>query len=406
MSIRGARPVAASVVILWLLCLAAPSLASSSSSIPSAAPTAPTGSQLLQALNALRTSNGFPSVTERSDWSRACAAHLNYMIVNHVWTSDFNQVNPHTEVYSESSYTPEGAWAAGNSVLGGGWPLPPVTSPYGGFYGERITAFDNSPYHLAQLLAPQLQSVGVAALWDTDMQSPDTCVTTFPGFTRTAPSINTVLTFPAADGDVDAFQTAYEWPSTPAQEIGIPDGTPTGPYLYAFAWGPFANPQTMATTATVSGPDGAVPIHIFADIAPGGAIILPVKPLRGGETYTASVTFTRDDEKLTHSWSFHTRINYNFVTQPNEAAVPQWRPHHAGQATVVFTTLAPNATLTIRQGSKVRIVPVALRQDVKPPHVLPFIGRFVRTAAPVVVCAESGGGKNGYLLQRSCSRFP
>src|SRR5262249_39340634 len=122
-------------------------------------------------LNAQRKANGLPAdIVEDPTMTAGCAAHDHYMALNHELT--------HFEQPGNPGYTDGGAFAGRNPVLseGANW--------------SDGNPYENAPLHLDQLLAPGLQSLGSA---DAEGFS---CTTTFPGWTRPAPAVPTVYTYP------------------------------------------------------------------------------------------------------------------------------------------------------------------------------------------------------------------
>jgi hypothetical protein len=269
----------------------------------------PTAPQAIAILNAQRRALGLPPVRQRADWSAACMAHVRYMIDNPV-APGADTASAHREVAGLPGYSPEGAWAGANAVLapgGGSWDQP-AADPTGPSWP---TPWETAPIHLAQLLAPQLREIGVASASATD-GSVFSCATTWPGYTSAHPATNSVLTYPADGSTIYTKELASETPFTPGERVGLPGGTVTGPYLYAFAWGPFTNPRTRVAAASLTGPGGAVDVRIF-DVSlgdgllpAGSALLIPVSPLRERSTYSASITFVLGRTTLVHAWSFHT----------------------------------------------------------------------------------------------------
>jgi hypothetical protein len=244
-----------------------------------------------------------------------CAAHDAYMAGNGVLT--------HVEAPGSPGYTPGGAYAGLNSVLtqGPGWT-----------WGDP---YDSAPLHLDQLLAPRLLTVGSA---DLDGYS---CTTTFPGWTRPAPTGLTVYTFPGKGGVIASQETASEQPYAPGQLVGIPAGTTTGPYLLVFVDAPGQSPFDNAATltgATLTGPSGPAPIVVVdgATPIPGGTVpmgstgttgasgttgttgvsptlapyispggfIIPTSPLQPGAIYTAHVVIGFAGVQTPYTWQF------------------------------------------------------------------------------------------------------
>ncbi|HEX7244076.1 MAG TPA: hypothetical protein VF245_00750 [Solirubrobacterales bacterium] len=87
---------------------------------------------------------------------------------------------------------------------------------------------------------------------------------------------------------VPASLGAYEWPSTPAQDLGLPN--PTGPNISVYALGAAAT-QPEAVATTVVGPSGqTVPTHLIAKY-PHAAMLVVDRPLQEGTSYSVTVTW-------------------------------------------------------------------------------------------------------------------
>lgn len=89
---------------------------------------------------------------------------------------------------------------------------------------------------------------------------------------------------------VPASLDAREWPSTPAEDLGLPN--PTGPNISVYASGATAT-QPEAVAATVVGPSGqAVPTHLTSKYPDRHAAMLVVdRPLKEGITYNVTVAW-------------------------------------------------------------------------------------------------------------------
>jgi hypothetical protein len=277
---------------------AVPATTTTTTSSPAA-----TAQQAISILNAQRTTNDLPAgIVENPTWSNDCLMHDEYMSMN-------GDVLTHTEVSTDPGYSAGGAFAGANSVLaeGTGWA---DGNPY-----------EHAPIHLDQLLAPRLDVVGSA---DADGFS---CTTTYPGWTRSAPTALTVYTYPGPGAAIYSSEVAREQPFTPAGLVGL-SRADTGPYLLVFVDAPGQaatdNPATLSG-AVLTGPSGTVPV-VTADgdtaiprsdqagctsgtlacfIAPGGFII-PARPLQPGATYHVHVDVTFAGVTTPHGWAFST----------------------------------------------------------------------------------------------------
>lgn len=269
-----------SLLVLLVLAIAAP------------VAVAGTPTQDLAWLNAERATNDIPGdVALNPDWSAKCAQHVAYMRATGTVS--------HPEDPASAAWTDGGNWAGTHAVLASTVP-----------WTESSFIWETAPLHLAQLLAPQLAQTGIA----DDGQL--VCVTTWPGYLRTAPSADTVVTYPGNGSTIYASETSEEWPITPASALGL--ANPTGPHLYVYAWGPSADGGVTADgqplgirSATLRGPNGSVPLHWADNATPeigqylptASGILIPDHPLEEHAPYVATVTFTNG---LIHAWGFTT----------------------------------------------------------------------------------------------------
>jgi hypothetical protein len=286
-----------------LIC-AVGALAAAATGSRAATPTPSSAQRAISVLNAQREANGIPAgITENQTWSSDCMAHDEYM-------SENGNTLTHSEVPGNPGYTTGGAFAGENSVLaeGTGWA---DGDPY-----------ERAPIHLDQLLTPELDVVGSA---DADGFS---CTTTYPGWTRSAPSALTIYTYPGPGAMIYASEVASEQPFTPGSLVGLSPHARTGPVLIVFVDAPGQsatdNPAELSGV-TVSGPSGTVS-SVTADgdtavprsdqtgcasgtlscfIAPGGFVV-PVKALEPGATYKVHVVVTFAGVSTPHSWTFST----------------------------------------------------------------------------------------------------
>jgi hypothetical protein len=242
---------------------------------------------ILAALNAERAANGIPArVRENPAWSAKCADHVRYMAATGSLTHDENPSNP--------AYTQDGSWAGDNSVLSLG-----VTWSHG-------DPFASAPIHLIQLMSPELRQVGVAS----DAQG-YLCVTTWPGY-RSGWRRPTMYTYPGNGArNAPYAEKPDEFPVVPGDFVGIERGTPTGFNIIVYAEGVRDAWRAHIASATLSGPDGTVPLKtidrttptVGEYLPPGSGFVIPTSPLRPGTNYRASVRFT---DGLRHTWHFVT----------------------------------------------------------------------------------------------------
>jgi hypothetical protein len=268
-------------VVGWLGGMALPLLVSSA--------LAATPQQAIRALNEQRTANGVPAdIVEDGRWSDGCRLHMSYLRLNRLSLT-------HDEDPALPGYTELGAEAGHGSVLTDEAFTAPDRNPW-----------EDAPIHLMQLLGPALSVTGYS----------DGCMWTFPGYQRPAPAAPTLYTYPGpGTRTIYPVQTVSEWPFAPGDFVGLPQGTKTGPHLYALGFGV---QRGQITAASLTGPGGSVAVRTVDNstssargdigiLLPPGGILIPVRPLKSARWYTASVTFAEfGGRTLVHGWSFRT----------------------------------------------------------------------------------------------------
>jgi hypothetical protein len=337
------------------------------------------GPSIVGFVNAQRAANGIPAgIVEDPTLSSGCLAHDNYGRLNNVLIHDEDPAKP--------GYTPAGRTAAQTSVL---------------YMGSTWTAganpFETAPIHLHQLLAPRLDRMGAAESqgWG--------CATTLASRNRPAPPADITYTYPG-DGAQDwaSAQTASEGPYTPGEQVGIPAGTQTGPYLYVMFDGPDLAPWStaQATGATLTGPAGAVPVVTvdnttagLTNYLPTGMEVIPSSPLQPNTTYTAAVSANVTPgggnnvaRAFTRTWSFTTG------GPPNAIRITGTATASGGSLTVAVTSTAPGATVTASgPGSPAQAAVAGGGASLK-----------LDRAGAWHVCAQSGGPGTGYRVAQDC----
>ncbi len=236
------------------------------------APPARAGStaRILALLNRERILNSLPAgILANPTWTAGCEAHDAYER-RHGGLS-------HEEQKGSAGYSAEGDLIAATSVLAQG------------IYWEHGDPYDNAPFHLFDLLNPRISSVGAA---DSEGFG---CVEIELGTLRPSPAAPLAYSYP---GDrrtgVALSQRAEEQPATPAQTLGL--GTrATGPNLFVYFDGPWSNGSRLhLEAATLSSAHGSIPLRFLDNttsdlLAPTGAILVPVSPLRADTRYRAEV---------------------------------------------------------------------------------------------------------------------
>ncbi len=335
------------------------------------------GPQIVSFVNAQRAAHGVPAgIVEDAALSSGCARHNAYGLTNGVLT--------HGEEPSRPGYSPEGDQAAKASVIYfGSGPWTAARNP-----------FETAPVHLHQLLAPRIDRMGASENQGYG------CATTLASRNRPAPPADVTYTYPG-DGATgwSPSQLAAESPATPGERVGIPAGTTTGPYLYVMFDGPKLSVSSIAaaTQATLTGPDGAVPVAVVDNrtsglegILPTGMEVIPRTPLRPGGKYTASVaaTVTRQggSSAFAKTWSFTAGAIPNAVrlTQTTSARQVQVGVKSDAPGAVVVAT-GPGATQS-RPVDAAGNATIALDAD----------GTWQ-------VCARSGGAPSSYAVAQDCA---
>ncbi|MHB8533555.1 MAG: CAP domain-containing protein [Solirubrobacteraceae bacterium] len=235
--------------------------------------TAAGSKQIIALLNTERSANGIPAgITENPAWSAACRQHNAYEAKNRVFG--------HVETEGKPGYSREGNLIAATSVLAQG------------IQWGSGDPYDNAPYHLFDLLNPRISSTGAA---DSEGFG---CVEILLGTQRPVPGSVQIYSYPGnGRRNVPYAQKARELPESPAQTLGL--GTrPTGPNLLLYVDGPWSNgSRAQLTGARLRSSRGSVALRWLDNttsnlLAPTGAILVPVVPLRPATRYQVSVEGT------------------------------------------------------------------------------------------------------------------
>jgi hypothetical protein len=260
------------------------------------------GPEIVQRLSRQREANGIPGgLVERPDWSADCAKHNYYGAQTGELT--------HSEDPSSPFYSAEGNWAAENSVLaaGAGWS-----------HGDP---WEEAPIHLIQLLAPELSEMGAAENDNHD------CATTWPGYHRAEPTSLTAYSYPGNGvSGVMPAEKAFESPSVPGDQVGLPQGTTTGRHLLVYLSGvdPGDAPD-VSVTATLAAAGAPVDLRLVDSTNEeiGGympqpsAFLIPAQPLRPQTAYEADVRWWMEGAQL-----FEQHFSFTTGNNPDEAVVP------------------------------------------------------------------------------------
>jgi hypothetical protein len=362
-----------------------------------------TAAGAIASLNAYRAAHGLPaSIVEVSAWDAACAAHVNWMQLNHIVS--------HPETPGTPGYTDLGNWAGTNAVLFSGDPtqpnlwLPNTDGPWRTVVpGQPLEV---STIHVLQLLAPRLAQMGVA------MSGGFICATTWPGMTGPAPAAKIVYSVPSNGesdvpysqlGDDDQFTVIPGWTTTSV----------TGPFLYVFADGPadqgFADPPVTITSAQVTSAsgqtvpiatvDGATPT-VGSYLPPGSGIIVPMVSLEPSTRYTATVHMS---SPIRGSWEY----TWSFTTQPPLDPVEidaifllSAGRYPARTLDIWWKSAAPNVTVSVTQLGATALIASRTANASSGKTLLTLkrawrIGRYS-------VCLSSGGSATSWATTTLC----
>jgi hypothetical protein len=252
-----------------------------------------TPGQIVAKLNAQRVANGIPGgITLNADWTAGCAHHVKYEELNGIpWT--------HQETPGKPGFTKDGqiAGGAGDQSYTSGW--------------EFGNPFENLPLHMATLMAPGLQSIGA---YESGRR---VCMEIALGYGRKIDA-DTLFTYPGNGRvGVPTSQTVHgEWPASPGDVVGLPQGRTTGPTIYVFSAGPWQfQGKVHLSVAKLVGPGGPVAIRVVDPtahpkiapyVAPGTFFLIPVSPLGSRARYTATVTVVGPNHTLSKTVHFTT----------------------------------------------------------------------------------------------------
>lgn len=324
-----------------------------------ASASAMSNAEIVGKLNAQRTANGMPAISESTTWSSRCLAHTHYEALNHYLG--------HDEDPSKPGYSQDGA-------LGGKWGDQSEGSDW-----ADGNPWENAPWHLHFLLTPWATQYGFAQSEGYNCASAG--MGDLPFAADPASDQFFFYGYSPQGGTVPSKQTAFEAPKVPSEWAGIPAGTATGPNLMVWAWTPQQNgdqpdpnkpPLFHLDAATLTGPAGPVDVRVLndsndSDIGEPFGFVIPVQPLTPGATYTLTSTFSSyyHDRTATFTKTFTTddRWLYEIKNQHGPNASPtsslpsvtvkktySWRK--IGKSGLPVTITSPTAT-------KLQIVAVA-----------------------------------------------
>lgn len=254
---------------------------------------------ILAAVNYERQMAGIDSVVVRKDLDTGCSRHAAYMNANRLLT--------HQQTAGSPLFSTEGQWAGEHSVL---------ARSSSGFTGNP---WKSAPFHEFQVLHPWLRDTGLGVVGDY------ACMVTLGDRNAPNPGDIKLVTVPGAGQYTRPAEVAREAPFVPGDEVGLPQGTKTGPHLYVYAVGPSRFNDVYVQSAALTAMDDGAPVPVrWVDAASprsgryldGGAIVIPTAPLREGVTYGLRVeaaTTNPGGQRLLISRTT------SFVTGPDES---------------------------------------------------------------------------------------
>lgn len=281
-------------------------------------------------LNAARAANGIPGdLTVHAGMSDGCAKHLNYLMLNNLFTHDEDPALP--------GYTPEGAkqvdGAGGSEVLSG-------TATWDDQWSDP---WADAPLHLQAMFDPLATESGWADAGELS------CMRF--GYARADERPAGIYTLPGdgATGVPPIQDSSGEGPYSTADVAGVPDRTGYNLLLWRIG-----GPDQIAA-ASLTGPRGAVDVRPIDSRSPtptGGTLwdpaIVPAVPLDAGARYTASVRFT---DGATRTWSFTTATDRTGLDRTEDASGSR-EPVSAGAEADGTALTTQRVTVTFRHGAR------------------------------------------------------
>jgi hypothetical protein len=252
-----------------------------------------TPGQIVGKLNAQRVANGIPGgIALNAPGTLGCEHHVRYEELNGItWT--------HQETPGKAGFTKDGQLAGlgGDQSYTSGW--------------EFGNPFENLPLHMATLMAPGLGQIG------TYESGRRVCMDISVGGGRQFAN-DTLFAYPGngRTGVVTSQAVHGEWPASPGDVVGLPQGRTTGPTIYVFSVGPWQYEGAFHLAhAKLAGPGGPVTVRVVDPaahpkirpyVAPGVFFLIPVSPLRPRTRYTATVTVAGTNDTISKTWRFTT----------------------------------------------------------------------------------------------------
>lgn len=292
-------------------------------SVQASARATSTAGSILSAVNYERQMAGLSSLKEDPALSRSCQLHARYMAGNDLLT--------HVEQSGNAFFTADGAWAGTHSVL---------ARNSAGFYGNP---WKDAPFHEFQAFHPWLRTTGVGTAGNY------ACMVTLGERDAANPAEIKLQTVPGPGQFSPPAQIAREAPFVPGDEVGLPEGTKTGPHIYVYAVGPerFEKVYVQAATLTAADDGSQVALRWVDAGSPrsgryldGGVILIPEVPLRPETTYTIRIEAATQNNEGSRLLISRTS---SFITGPDELEI-QGQPSDAGDLGNAASARQPSRT--------------------------------------------------------------
>jgi hypothetical protein len=251
-----------------------------------------TAAQAIDYLNAQREANGIPGgLVEEPRLSEGCEQYTN------IYVPAQGQY-PHTELPSQPGYTELGEEAAGSSDLSGA----------SAAWSSNINPWIGAPLHLSALFDPAATTAwyGESRGGHTAARALTVCMGTrgtreFPGASFYSLPGNGSTSVPCAE-------KSSELPYTPAEAVGLPARTATGPTFILWPKGLLAGAPSGVTLRSATGssvevrvaapetpspitPAGFPEVGTVGEYSGGATFVVPVHPLAANTAYTLSAAW-------------------------------------------------------------------------------------------------------------------
>ena len=253
---------------------------------------------ILSAVNYDREMAGIKPLVSDTGYAAGCSAHASYM--------QSKGALSHSQDAGSPLFSTEGMWAGGHAVL---------ARSTVGFSGNP---WRSAPLHQFQVLHPWLRRTGVG---ETGGYA---CMVTLGDRDAPNPAEIGLVTAPGTGQYVRPAEVARESPFVPGDEVGLPQGTKTGPHIYVYAVGPQRFGTVTVQAASLTAADGSqVPVRWVDGTSPrsgpyldGGAILIPATPLKEGTAYGLRVEAATTSESGSRLQISRTS---SFITGPDES---------------------------------------------------------------------------------------